>query len=141
MAEPILTVQSHEEGRNADVYLYPDRIERIKQRSRISVSRASQDAEVIPMRPVTSVETKKAGMRTDVIVYASANTVTFRLGHDEARRFKDAILAIVLGGPPAATPAPAPAAAAPAAPSVSAGPVPGPPSGWQPPAKKRPWRR
>lgn len=98
---------SRDEGRNATVTLYPDRIERVKQRSRTSVRRAHQDVEITPTRSVTSVQTTKAGMRTNVTVYASGNNIEFRFDHGEAARFRDALTALITG----ATTQPAPHAA------------------------------
>jgi hypothetical protein len=54
------------------VTLYRDRVERIKPRAFGSVSKASQDTEVTPLRSVTSVQAKKDGIRTKVTVYASS---------------------------------------------------------------------
>jgi hypothetical protein len=94
---PLLVVTSHDEGRNASVRLWPDRIEREKARSRTSLSRARQDTEVTPVKAVSSVQTKKDGLRfTKVIVFATGNTIEFRLSHDEAHRFRDAVMALVL---------------------------------------------
>jgi hypothetical protein len=89
--------KSHEEGRNATVTLYQDRIERIKERGMASLSKARQDTEVTPMRSVSSVQAKKDGlMYTKVSVFASGNTIDFRFGHDEAQRFKDALQKLLL---------------------------------------------
>lgn len=94
--------KSHEEGRNATVTLYQDRIERVKERSFGSLSKARQDTEVTPMRSVSSVQAKKDGlMYTKVSVFASGNVIDFRFGHDEAQGFKDAIQKLLLD--PAAT--------------------------------------
>ena len=93
----LLQVQSHDEGRNAQVTLYPDRIERVQDRKRMSLSRAKQDSEVIPIRAVSSVQAKKDGMHyTKVVVFASGNTIEFRLRHADAQRFKDAVAAQIL---------------------------------------------
>lgn len=108
----LLQVRSHDEGRNAVVTLYPDRIERVKAKALGALSRARQDTEVIPIKAVSSVQAKKSGLRTNVTVFASGNNLEFRLGHDDAQRFKDAIMRLVLAGPPRA-PAPAPAAVGP----------------------------
>jgi hypothetical protein len=107
---PILEVESKDEGRNAKVRLYADRIEREKPRSRLSVSKAAQDVEVTPIRAVSSVQAQKDGLSTRVTVYASGNTIVFRIHpHDAAHRFKDELTKLMLAGG-----APAPAAAAPA---------------------------
>jgi hypothetical protein len=97
---PVLRVTSHDEGRNALVTLYPDRIERVKDRAFGSLSRARQDTEVIPIKAISSVQAKKKGIRTNVTVFASGNTVEFRIAHQEAQRFKDAVMQLVLAGPP-----------------------------------------
>jgi Short C-terminal domain len=97
---PIMQVMSHDEGRNAVVSLYPDRIERVKAKSMLSLSHARQDTEVIPIRAISSVQAKKSGFRTHVTVYASGNTVEFRIAHQDAQRFKDAVMQLVLAEPP-----------------------------------------
>ncbi len=94
----IWTGISREEGRNSRVVLYSNYIERIRPKGRMSLSKAKQDTEVIPMKSVSSVQAKKDGLAfTKVIVFASGNTIEFRLRHDEAQRFKDEILKLVLG--------------------------------------------
>ena len=52
---------SHESGRNAQVTLYGDRIERIKERSRLSVSKAHQDVEMTPVRTISSGQADQDG--------------------------------------------------------------------------------
>jgi hypothetical protein len=95
---------SHEPGRNADVFLYQDRIERVKQRSRMALSKASQEMEVTPIRAIASVQTRKDGFHTKVIVHATGNPIEFRFRHEHARLFKDQIQALVLNfGQPAPT--------------------------------------
>lgn len=98
----ILRVTSHDVGRNAEVSLYGDRIERVKPRGRLSLSRANKDTEVTPIKAISSVQAKKSGIRTLVTVYASGNTIEFRIDHKEAGRFKDEVMKLVLGqGAPA----------------------------------------
>lgn len=104
----IFTGKSHDEGRNADVTLYADRIERVQERSRLSLSSAHQDVEITPIKSVSSVQAKKDGFRTKVTVFASGNTIVFRFDHDEARQFNDAIMGLILDK--GAAPAPSPAA-------------------------------
>ena len=101
---------SHEAGRNSKVTLYADRIERVKERSRMSVSKAHQDTEVTPVKAVSSVQAKKDGvMFTKVTVYASANNIDFRFRHEDAQAFKDALMNLVLAEPaPATMPSAAP---------------------------------
>lgn len=116
----IVQLKSHEDGRNSDVTLYRDRIERVRQKKIGSLSRAKQDAEVIPMRAVSSVQAKKDGFAfTKVTVFASQNTIEFRLRHDDAQRFKAAITDLIVAQSPEVPAAPpTPAGTPPAASSV-----------------------
>lgn len=109
--------KSHDEGRNADVTLYRDRIERVKAKKFGSMSGAAQDVEMTPMRSVSSVQAKKDGLAyTKVTVFASGNNIEFRLFHNEAAQFRDALQQLLLEPAP---PASAPVAAAPAAPDLA----------------------
>jgi hypothetical protein len=91
------TGTSREAGRNAQIRLYADRIEREKQRSRMSLSGAAQDNEVIPIRSVTSVNIKKHNiMFSDVLVMSAGGTIPFRMAHDAAQGFKHALMPLVL---------------------------------------------
>ena len=98
---------SHDRGRNAEVTLFRDRIERIKQRSRVSVSSAHQDVEMTPVRSMTSVQTKKDGFYTKVIIYAAGNEVEFRFRHDAAHEFRGALESLMLGDVPSTSAQPA----------------------------------
>jgi hypothetical protein len=103
---------SHKSGRNSKVTLYPDRIERIKECSRMSVNSAHQDTEVTPVKAVASVQAKKDGMVfTKVTVFATGNNIDSRFKHDDAQAFKHAIMALILA--PAERAAAAPQQAAP----------------------------
>lgn len=102
---------SHEGGRNAHVTLYDDRIERVKERSRLSMSSAKQDTEVTAIKSVSSVQAKKDGMLfTKVTAYASGNNIDFKFRHDEAQKFKDAIMSLILDKGAAGSPVPTQAA-------------------------------
>src|SRR4051794_22417367 len=98
---PLLTVTSHETGRNATVHVYADRIERIQQPWLGLFSGREQIAAVTPIDAVTRVRSQKDGTRyTKVVVSASAGVTTLRLHHDEAERFR----AILMELDPAAFP-------------------------------------
>jgi hypothetical protein len=94
---PLFTGTSRgEDGRNSTVTLWPDRIERVKARSFGSFSKANQDHEVTPVKSVSSVQAKKDGFRTKVIVYATGNEIVFRLPHDDAATFRQRLLDLML---------------------------------------------
>lgn len=95
-AEPLLTVESRDEGRNARVHVWPDRIERVRARSFGSLSRSPQDTEVTPMHAVSSVQTERKGFRTIVRVHATGNSIDFRVPHDDAVRFKELVTRLSL---------------------------------------------
>lgn len=109
---------SHEAGRNAIVTLYPDRIERTKPTSRMSVTGmltgGQEDVEVIPTKSISSVQVKRAGWYHHVTIYASGNTIVLSVDAASAEQLRGLIMKQVSGG---SAPA-APAAAAPAAPSI-----------------------
>jgi hypothetical protein len=97
--------KSHEQGRNSDVTLYANRIERVKEKSRVSLSSAKQDTEVTAIKNVSSVQAKKDGLVfTAVTVFASGNNIVFRLRHEEAQRFKRLIEGLILGETEPASP-------------------------------------
>ena len=135
--EPITKFKSHIAGKNADVAIYPDRIEWTlaggmsggKLAAGIVTMGAStlatglkkkhgQGSEVIPVKNISSVTTEKDGLRyTKVQVVTTGNTIDFRVSHGEAPAIKDLLVALMLGNHPtqqqatSATPQPAPAPA------------------------------
>lgn len=95
----LFSAQSHEAGRNSQVRLYDNRLERVRAARLGSLSKASQDAEVTPLRAISSVESKKDGMiLTKVTVFASGNNIEFRLTHADAARFKAMLTELLVSG-------------------------------------------
>jgi len=105
---------SHESGRNALITLFDDRIERVKERSRLSVSKAHQDVEMTPVRTISSVQTEKDGFYTKVKVHATGNAIDFKFRHDAAVLFREQIETLIL-----AYGTPAPSVTAPAEPDIA----------------------
>jgi hypothetical protein len=89
---PLMSVTSHDAGKNAIVSVYVDRIERVKERSALSLSRANREAEVIPISLVSHVKAEKAGIRTNVTVTVAGESIVFRVSHAEAKALRDAIV-------------------------------------------------
>ena len=112
---------SHDAGRNSIVTLFPDRIERTKPTSRMSLTGmlagGPEDVEVIPMKSISSVQARRGAWYHDVTVFASGNTIVFSVDAADAEKLRGLIMDQVLGGSGHAA---APAAAAPAAPSGDA---------------------
>ena len=79
--EPLYEFTSHIEGKNAQVRLYRDRIEWSRRR----LLGGSAGAQMIPLRTVGSVSTKRDGMFNTLVQVASASgVVSFRVSHAEA---------------------------------------------------------
>ena len=130
---PLFTFTSHIAGKNAKVEIFRDRIEWAQPRG-ISVGKITAGlatgglsllatgvkngkagTEMIPVRSITSVTTKRDGLlNTIVSVVTSGNTIDFRVSHNEAAEVRSIVSSLILGGGASA------AAAAAAAASVSA---------------------
>ncbi|MET9353677.1 SHOCT domain-containing protein [Streptomyces sp. NPDC006617] len=132
-SDALMTFKSHIEGKNADVTIYPDRVEWA--RSGMSAKKltagfltggasllatgvrsSKAGTEMIPVKSISSVVTKRDGLLyTKVVVVASGNTIDFRVPHDSAPAVKALLTDLVLGRVPAPGQA---------APSVAPHPVP-----------------
>ncbi|MGV9298841.1 SHOCT domain-containing protein [Amycolatopsis sp. NPDC003676] len=115
----LLQFKSHIAGKNATVQIFPDRVEWERPRgvsggkltaglltSGVSllatgVRSGRAGTEMIPIKNVSSVTTKRDGLRfTAVKVVTSGNTIDFRVGHNEAGPIKDLLTELVLGSHP-----------------------------------------
>lgn len=153
---PLLDIESHIDGKNARVRLYPDRVEweRGKSVSGAKIAagamtfglslaatgvntRKGAGTTVIPMRSINSVTTRRDSMVNEVVsVITAGSTVDMRCSKKEAERLKELILDGIAGRLVApATASPLPVSPTPAA-QPSATPPPPPPSavpaGWYP---------
>ncbi len=102
---------SHESGRNSVVTLFPDRIERTKPTSKLSVTGmltgGPEDVEVIPTKSVSSVQVRRGAWYHDVTVYASGNTIVMSMDAADAEKLRGLVMEQVLRGSTAAAPPPA----------------------------------
>jgi len=130
--QPVLQFKSHVKGKNADVTVWPDRIEWAEQgkltMTRLTAAavtlgkagvslRKGTDTNVIPIKAIQGVTTHKGGIGyTTVEVATSGDRVSFRVSKGEAEQVKDAVLRLMREPSPAAAPA---APASPAPPSTS----------------------
>jgi hypothetical protein len=93
---------SHEAGRNAVVTLYPDRLERTKPTSKLSVTGmltgGAEDVEVIPTKSVSSVQVRRGAWYHDVTVYASGNTIVMSMDATDAEKLRGLVMEQVLRG-------------------------------------------
>jgi hypothetical protein len=103
----LMEFTSHIAGKNARVAIHPDRIE-WEQEGRITMTRALGGAlvtgslrkggstEMIPVRAITSVTTKKDGLRNwSVSIIAPGNSIDMRVSKDEAEQIKATLLQLM----------------------------------------------
>lgn len=111
----LLEFTSHIAGKNAKVRVYRDRVEwervglnNIARHSMAAVTvglsyaatgvTRKRDTEVIPMRSISSVTTKKGVLNTLVKVFSSGNVLEMNVSHKEAQQVRDLINGIISGG-------------------------------------------
>lgn len=144
--DPLMSFKSHIGGKNADVTVFSDRIEwQLNSMSagsklalgvataglslaKTGISGASKGSEIIPVKSISSVTTKKDGIRfTKVSVICSGNTVDFRVAHNEANPIRDLLMQLILGSHPSqGTASPLPQSPLPPPPAQVAPPPPTP---------------
>ena len=113
MSAALLEFTSHVSGKNARVAVYPDRVE--LRRGGLSVGKltgavmtfgasalvtggvSKRDEEMIPVRSITSVTSKKGLTTTVVSVITGGNSIDFRVSHGEAKQLKDTLLRLMAG--------------------------------------------
>ena len=102
---------SHVSGKNATVRVFPDRVEwetagsvrkglavaTLGASALASGLRKGAAAEMIPIRAVTSVTTKKGLRNTRLTIIAAGNEIEANVGHDEAEAVKATILRLMAG--------------------------------------------
>lgn len=111
-----MELTSHIAGRNAKVRLYSDRVEWTREgrmsggaKAALGVATAGlslaatgvtrkRESEMIPLRSVAHVGTKKDGMRnTKVVLTTAGGDVELRCAHADAKRFAEAVQRAMLG--------------------------------------------
>lgn len=103
----LMQLTSHIAGRNAEVAIYPDRIEWERQ-GRVTATRALGGAlltgslrkgggtETIPVKAITSVTTRKDGLRNwAVSVITAGNTLDMRVSKTEAEQVRATLLRLM----------------------------------------------
>lgn len=145
--EPLMQLKSHINGRNADVIIYPDRVEWSRKGILGTAAKAtmgfvtmgasllatgirrSEEGEIIPIDQISHISKKRGmGINTVVVLTTSAGDLEMRVGHADADRVIQLVSAIKRGdyaqaasAPPSfAQEAPAPVAAP--EPAASSGP-------------------
>ena len=92
--------KSHIDGKNADVAIWPDRIEWSKKgelRMYGMLGRKGRDTNMIPIRAIQGVATHKGGIGyTTVEVTTGGDKIGFRVTKDQAEQVKSAILRLMV---------------------------------------------
>ena len=104
----LMTFTSHIAGKNATVEIHEDRIE-WQQQGKVSAAKVLTGAaliagvrkggstEMIPIRHITSVTTRKDGLRNHAVsIVTAGNTIDMRVSKDEAQRVKDTVTRLML---------------------------------------------
>ena len=110
MSQPLHEFTSHIAGKNATVRVFPDRIEwETVGKARIGMAVATLGAstlssnlrrkgagsEMMPIRAVTSVTTKKGLRNTALTIISAGNTIEANISHAEAEQVKATILRLM----------------------------------------------
>jgi len=114
-AAPLHTFTSHIAGKNAVVKIYANRVEWEKPRGvsggkltaglltgglsllATGVKNGDSGTEMIPVKAITSVATKRDGFSNSVVsVITAGATVDFRVAHKEAATVKDTLTRLML---------------------------------------------
>lgn len=114
--QPVMQFKSHIDGKNADVTIWPDRIEweRLGTRRGLSAKalvstmgmsavaagfRKGKDTNMIPIRAIQGITTHKGGIGyTNVEMTTGGDKITFRVTKDQAEDVKATITRLMLGG-------------------------------------------
>lgn len=104
----LMTFTSHIAGKNATVEVHEDRIE-WQQQGRVSAAkvltgvalvagvRKGASTEMIPIRQITSVTTRKDGLRNYAVsIVTAGNTIDMRVSKDEAEQVKATVTRLML---------------------------------------------
>jgi hypothetical protein len=104
--QPIHSFTSHVAGKNARVSIFPDRVEWVRGGvsagkvtaglltgglSMLATGVRNKDTDMIPVKAITSVSTKKELMNTTVNVVAAGSVIGFRVSHSEAAKVKSTL--------------------------------------------------
>lgn len=96
---PLMKCFSHEKGRNAEVFVYADRIERRK-----AGAVFARETETTPIRAISSVQVTKDGMvMSKVILHAVGNPIVLRTAHPIAAELGQMVSRLIIEA--SATPA------------------------------------
>ena len=106
--KPLHSFTSHVAGKNAKVSIYPDRVEWERSGSYVGAAVKTagfsmvmpglrkKDTEMIPVRSITSITSKKGMTNTTVSVIVPGNTIDFRVSHGEAKTVKETLQKLML---------------------------------------------
>ena len=107
---PVLDFESHVDGKNARVMVFPDRLEWVQKGSAaarwtaatmtlgVSLLAGKKEArEVIPVRQITNVSTSRDGLRNSAVTVSSAGgSVSFRVSHSEAQELRSTLMGLMV---------------------------------------------
>lgn len=108
--QSLLEFTSHVSGKNARVCVFSDRVEWVQEGSAAArwtkasltlgaslLAGKKEEREVIPVRAITNVSTKRDGLRNSAVTVTSAGgSVEFRVSHSEAKQMQETLLGLMV---------------------------------------------
>lgn len=92
----LMEFTSHVAGKNAQVAIYDDRIEWTTA-GKLTITGRRPSSEMIPVRAITSVTTRKDGLRNHAVsIVTAGNTIDMRVSKAEAEQVKATITRLML---------------------------------------------
>lgn len=96
MTAALMEFTSHVAGKNAQVAIYDDRIEWTTP-GKLTITGRRPSSEMIPVRAITSVTTRKDGLRNHAVsIVTAGNTIDMRVSKAEAEQVKATITRLML---------------------------------------------
>jgi Short C-terminal domain len=102
--QPVMEFTSHVAGRNANVAIYPDRMEWARTGLGVTLGLPlRRDTNMIPVRQIQGVSTHKAGLAyTSVRVATGGDATEFRVSKRQAEEAKATLLRLMMQSAPGA---------------------------------------
>jgi hypothetical protein len=104
--KPLYAFTSHNEGKNAKVEIWADRLEwerksmnafKVLTGAGFVTGFRNKNTDMLPMRSITSVTAKKGiGINTVITIHSAAGELDFRVGHKEADKIRGLLNRLIL---------------------------------------------
>lgn len=99
-SQPLMVFKSNVPGKSASVTIYPDRLEWSRE-GKLAKLQREDGTEMMPIRSITSVTSKRDGFAAKLTVIAAGNTIEFRQDRATIDQAKSLLTQLATGGHPA----------------------------------------